>query len=465
LLTGRPPFEGESSHAILEQVKHEPVPDPRKYDRSIERDLAGLCLRCLEKEPEHRYRSAGELADTLRRFLDGEPVGRVSAFERALRWRRRNPLLAAVATMLLAFLLIMTPSALSLMRGEEAHKRAEIVADNQNAAQLFAYAVLGHLRALSDAVARAAAEEPLARGLERGDAPALQQFVDAKLAEYEDAAQGLKLDDNSPFDMWCLLDNEGTLVADSRLSVVARRQKNVATDYEWRDYFIGARELASRGSIATYVSPAFKSENDDRHKFAISTPVYSRDRSHRPLGVLVAAVAAQANLGSLILKDTHAVAVLVAPHGRERHDPQPKPSFLILRHPAYSRYGEAVPTDGPELRRLASVQPATLLGRERWGLPRRDLAANRDYRDPVAERYSAYVGHWIAAFAPVGNTGFVVVVQTLETDALKPIRTFGVGLAKAGGLSLSPGLLLLAAGVARSRRGRVWRASQAKQHD
>ena len=146
--------------------------------------------------------------------------------------------------MLLAFLLIMTPSARSLMRGEEAHKRAEIVADNQNAAQLFAYAVLGHLRALSDAVARAAVEEPLARGLEQGDAPALQQFVDAKLAEYEDPAQGLKLDDNSPFDMWCLLDNEGTLVADSRLSVVARRQKNVATDYEWRDYFIGARELA-----------------------------------------------------------------------------------------------------------------------------------------------------------------------------------------------------------------------------
>ena len=83
LLTGRPPFEGESSHAILEQVKHDPVPDPRKHDRSIERDLAALCLRCLEKEPEHRYRSAGELADTLRRFLAGEPVGRVSAFERA----------------------------------------------------------------------------------------------------------------------------------------------------------------------------------------------------------------------------------------------------------------------------------------------------------------------------------------------------------------------------------------------
>ncbi len=55
-------------------------------------------MRCLRKEPSHRYPSAGALRDDLRRFLDGRPIfGRpVSAVERARNWARQRPAVAAL---------------------------------------------------------------------------------------------------------------------------------------------------------------------------------------------------------------------------------------------------------------------------------------------------------------------------------------------------------------------------------
>jgi WD40 repeat protein len=99
LLTGRPPFRGAT---LLETLAHaktaEPVP-PTRLVPGLPRDLETIALKCLQKEPGRRYDSATALAEDLRRFLAGEPIVArpVGPLERAGRWCRRNPALAALA--------------------------------------------------------------------------------------------------------------------------------------------------------------------------------------------------------------------------------------------------------------------------------------------------------------------------------------------------------------------------------
>jgi serine/threonine protein kinase len=98
LLTGRPPFRGATVLETLEQAKtSEPVP-PRRLVPGLPRDVETIALKCLQKEPAKRYDSASALAEDLRRFLGGEPIVArpVPFWERAIKWARRRPAIAAL---------------------------------------------------------------------------------------------------------------------------------------------------------------------------------------------------------------------------------------------------------------------------------------------------------------------------------------------------------------------------------
>ena len=74
LLTGAPPFRGEAMAELLRRIREEEPALPRRQDPAIPKGLQDICLRALEKDPAHRYGSAREMADDLRRYLAGEAV-------------------------------------------------------------------------------------------------------------------------------------------------------------------------------------------------------------------------------------------------------------------------------------------------------------------------------------------------------------------------------------------------------
>lgn len=93
LLTGRPPFTGETPLDTVLQVLHDEPVSVTSLQPKVPRDLENICLKCLRKEPGKRYVNALALAEDLRRFQKGDPVTarRAGLRERLGRWCRRHP--------------------------------------------------------------------------------------------------------------------------------------------------------------------------------------------------------------------------------------------------------------------------------------------------------------------------------------------------------------------------------------
>src|SRR5438876_2802779 len=102
LLTGHPPFAGGTTYQTVRMVLETEPRQPRLYNPKVDRDLATICLKCLEKVQERRYSSALALAEDLERWLKHEPIQarRTGLFTRGRKWLRRNPTSALAAASL-----------------------------------------------------------------------------------------------------------------------------------------------------------------------------------------------------------------------------------------------------------------------------------------------------------------------------------------------------------------------------
>jgi tetratricopeptide (TPR) repeat protein len=106
MLVFEPPFQGRSHQETLSRILHDEPRPPRQLCPRIPRDLETIVLKCLEKDPESRYRTAEALAQDLRRLVRGDPIEARprSSWERFGRrcWRRKGRLAAAAGAVLLA---------------------------------------------------------------------------------------------------------------------------------------------------------------------------------------------------------------------------------------------------------------------------------------------------------------------------------------------------------------------------
>jgi len=139
-LTGRPPFQGATPMETVDMVRTRDPVSPRTLRPGLPPELETICLACLEKEPQRRYASALELADELRRYLDGKPILRrpLGWWWRAAKYARRHPARAGVIlSSAAAVTLASTLGPLTWYRGEVIdHQSLTIDANERHLSEL-----------------------------------------------------------------------------------------------------------------------------------------------------------------------------------------------------------------------------------------------------------------------------------------------------------------------------------------
>ncbi|MBI2827076.1 MAG: serine/threonine protein kinase [Planctomycetia bacterium] len=137
LLVGRPPFRSETVLGTLQQVICDDPIAPSRVQRGLPRDVETICLKCLAKDPRHRYASAVCLAEDLDRFLAGRPIlaRRTRLWEKAYRWCRRNPAVTSLSALLFLVIAVGFAGVLWKWRDAEAARRGEWIARQESDAR------------------------------------------------------------------------------------------------------------------------------------------------------------------------------------------------------------------------------------------------------------------------------------------------------------------------------------------
>jgi serine/threonine protein kinase/tetratricopeptide (TPR) repeat protein len=120
LLTLEPACPGHDwAEVQLQIIRDEPRP-PRHWNPALPKDLETIVLKAMTREPEHRYATAQEFADDLRRFLEDQPVHarRPTPMQRATKWARRHRSVVVAALGLLVMAVVALAVSTALIVGE-----------------------------------------------------------------------------------------------------------------------------------------------------------------------------------------------------------------------------------------------------------------------------------------------------------------------------------------------------------
>jgi tetratricopeptide (TPR) repeat protein len=124
LLTLQPPFGAERRDQLLAQVIQKDPTPPRKVNGKVPVDLDTICLKAMDKDPERRYQTAGQMAEDLRRYVDRFAIlaRRAGPFAQLQKWVTRNPALSGA----LAAVLVLVGIAVGLAYRSHLRERGHL---------------------------------------------------------------------------------------------------------------------------------------------------------------------------------------------------------------------------------------------------------------------------------------------------------------------------------------------------
>jgi serine/threonine protein kinase len=387
LLTGLPARRPRDLTHLIELFKTEEALDPRAHAPELPLDLARVCLCALERSPKQRYRSAAELSDDLQRVLEAKPpeprnAAQPTEFRKALYWARRHRIL-----MLLAITLAMSVLFIPVLPNfVEADLAEQTIKQNAAIAEAQAASVILELQSRRDRAAAMAHDPEVAK---------LVDWTNVYDPPHSLARHA------SGFDLLTVFKPDGTLVARYPKPTI-RRYKTL--DYSYRDYFAGQRaiELSSRDPV--YISRAFFSTGDQTLQFGFSAPIFDAEGART--GAVMLGVTARETFGAVRMDPGGGSTALLGPRDREGKEQSFPPTLNVLAAPGLA-LGVDKPVD-PELSKQICAELNCIPHRQNQLRPLTPakIMKRPDYFDPMTGAWS------IAALAPVGETGIIVVVAT-----------------------------------------------------
>jgi serine/threonine protein kinase len=445
MLCGEPPFrtpenEGRihAARSLAEKlaeyrrlVSAGPRPNRHRLLRAVDSRLAEIIDRCLAPDPNRRFADALAVAEAL------EARGRYRSLRPAIALGIILPGLLILALFPLAMQAVS-----SAVQTSEKNIAARALESDAVTAKILAYSLNDDLVQRTRTLVQIADDKELLERIEGAKQPA-DSPERKRLADWLTTAKHeidkIRLEQNADLDdSWFLTDARGIQTWRDPPS-----DQTTDLNFGWRDYFHGQGddrpEWKGREDIPPlrqpYISAPFRSTSTGRLKVAISVPV--RDAvSHEILGVLSRTI----HLGELLSsykrlihdeereqKVRRVIALLDVRTGKVLDHPwMTEKNRERLRDDAVFERLTMVESERRELEHLrdlvrhaADIQSAHLDARYYDPIRKIDAAADREYGMP-----------WLAAFWPVGETGWFAVVQEPRDDALEPVREIQSGLVK-----------------------------------
>lgn len=451
MLTGAPPYASPESERALraaralpqrlevyrQLLRSNPRPQSHREVSGVDPALAELIDRCLHPDPQQRLPSVERVVELL---------------ERRERSRVRRPLVAlgflGPILFLFAMYWIAERAVPRVVAAAEQNLIDRALASDGVSARILADGVQRELRERQARLAELAAAAELPRLIEQSaglsDLELLARCQSdgdrerdefAWLREQIAAVQSqLAGDDRTPDDSWFVTDARGRQVFRSPPQEQGRGS-TLGKFFHWRDYFHGqghdldpatpVGELSPRGRPG--VSVPFRSQATGEYMVALDVPVLS------PEGAVLGVLARTIRLTALLqqwevrLRDEH---TLQGPP-----DADAAVRFLVL---AESRDGALRILDHPGLTSVALAQrsPAEFESLLQFDAAAADELGSRlqsdHVRDPLGSVLPQFTGEWLAAAAPVGDTGWLAIVQERRDHTVQPVDNLRQVFQRAG---------------------------------